>query len=233
MNTSPPIREPGGKHQRQNKQLLFSKQRAFLRPLPSASNCCVQPGASKKPADAYAKNADSGLPWQGTVLFVSDDDYFRATARAYLEHVGLSVRSCADPTRVPDLFFRKPAIDLLLVDIHAIGTAGLPLAAELAAFTADLPVIIISAPNGGNSASAAMPNRSWKILSKPVLLPELLEAIHAALGRKSPLKRWNRWSSPIEDDEAAARQNRRTAVSGQEQRAAGRPPRLLLMQGTT
>jgi DNA-binding NtrC family response regulator len=229
MSMSPSIREPGGKNRRQDKQLLFPKQRAFLRPASPASNCGAQPRTGTQPADAPAKNADAGLPWQGTVLFVSDDDYFRATARAYLEHVGLSVRSCADPTRVPDLLVRKPAIDLLLVDVHAIGTAGRPLAAELAAFAADLPAIIISAPNGDNGALAAIPNRSWKILSKPVLLPELLEAIHAALGRKNPLERCNSRSSLTEDDGAAAGQSRRAAVSRQ---AAGRSSRLLLMQGT-
>jgi CheY-like chemotaxis protein len=223
MSSAPSIREPAGRNRRQDRHLLFPKQRAFLRPVSSASNSGARPHSDREPADASAENAAAGLPWQGTVLFVSDDDYFRATARAYLEHVGLSVRSCADPTRVPDLLFRKPAIDLLLADVHSIGTAGVPLAAGLAAFASDLPVIIISAPNGDNGYLTAISNRNWKILSKPLLLPELLEAIHTALRRKGSPERCNRGSSLAEDNEASA---------GQNLRGAGQPSQLLFMQGT-
>lgn len=117
----------------------------------------------------------------GTVLFVSDDDYFRSTMRAYLEHLDFVVRSCADAARVPELFFRGPRVDLLLMDVHAMGATGLRLAAELTGFEPQLPVIVIAAPDLEKNALASIARRGWKFLSKPVLLPELLGLIYNAL----------------------------------------------------
>lgn len=128
-----------------------------------------------------------------TVLFVSDDDYFRSTMLAYLEHVGYQVRSCADAARVPELFFHgsgNPSgsgasfcfdVDLLLIDVDALGAPGLRMAAELTSFDPDLPVIAIAAPHALQMNGLAGSVRGWKYVSKPVLLPELLELIRAAL----------------------------------------------------
>jgi CheY-like chemotaxis protein len=216
MDSTSSVREPAGKCRWQNKKQLLPEQHASLRAVASASHCRMEPSSRKEAADASAENAYAGVQSQRTVLFVSDDDYFRTTARAYLEHVGLSVRSCADAARVPELFFRKPAIDLLLVDVHAIGTTGLLLTAELTAFSNDLPVIIISPPNGEDRTLAAISGQGWKLLSKPVLLPELLEAIHAALGRKSSPETWNTRNSPVADDDVSAGQSRCATVSTEE-----------------
>lgn len=120
-----------------------------------------------------------------TVLFVSDDDYFRSTMRAYLEHVGFKVRSSADAARIPELFFRQPgagaAVDLLLIDVHALGSTGLRLAAELTCFVPDLPVVIITSPGMDEGELSGIVRQGWKFLNKPVLLPQLLGVILSAL----------------------------------------------------
>lgn len=241
MGSSSSVREPADKKpQQKNNQQHRSEPPASLRPALSASNG----GASKCGRQPSSSNNGVGVSTQphstpqhstqplGTVLFVSDDDYFRTTARAYLEHVGLSVRSCADAARVPELFFCKPAIDLLLVDVHAIGSTGLLLAAELTAFSDDLPVIIISTPNGECATSAVISSQGWKFLNKPVLLPELLETIHAALGRTGSPEARNLRKSPLATDDASAGHNPRAAVSADQRRTARRPSRQLVMQGT-
>jgi DNA-binding response OmpR family regulator len=234
MDSSSSVREPAGKkRQQKSKQQHPSEPPAFLRPSLSASNGGMTPRSSKDAANVSTEDAGAGTPLLGTVLFVSDDDYFRTTVRAYLEHVGLAVRSCADAARVPELFFSKPAIDLLLVDVHAIGSTGLLLAAELTAFADDLPVIIISNPNGESTTSAVIPSQGWKFLSKPVLLPELLETIHAALGTTSSPEAWNTRKAPLAVDDASVGHSRRAAVSTDQRRSARRPSRLLVMQGTT
>lgn len=233
MDSSSSIREPAGKIRRQHKQQPLPERYAPLHTAFSTSKS----GPEKSGVQSCSSNAtldasdctNTGSLSPGTVLFVSDDDYFRTTARAYLEHVGLTVRSCADAARVPELFFSKPAIDLLLVDVHAIGTNGLLLATELTAFTNDLPVIIIAAPNEENSTLAAISSQGWKFLSKSVLLPELLEAIHAALGRKSSPETSNAQSSAVADDDVTARQSQCASVSKEERRTS----RQLVMQGTT
>jgi DNA-binding response OmpR family regulator len=242
MGPASSLREPAGKNRQQDRNQLLSKHHISLRSTSTASNCKLnnsgiedgseQPCSGKQPADTSTENPSSNSSL-GTVLFVSDDDYFRTTARAYLEHVGLAVRSCADAARVPELFFSKPAIDLLLVDVHAIGMTGLLLTAELTAFANDLPVIIISAPNGESNTSAAVASQGWKLLNKPVLLPELLEAIHAALERKSSPETWNKWNCTVANNNTVDVQSRRPAVSTQGRRTARQPSRLLVMQGTT
>lgn len=234
MDPSSPVREPADKKRRQkNNQQHRSEPTASLRPVLSAASGGMRPRSGKDAANDSTGDADASAPPLGTVLFVSDDDYFRTTARAYLEHVGLSVRSCADAARVPDLFFCKPAIDLLLVDVHAIGSTGLLLAAELTAFSDDLPVIVISTPNGECAASAVISSQGWKFLNKPVLLPELLETIHAALGRTGPPEARNIRKPSLAVDDASSGHSPRAADSSDPRRTARRPSRQLVMQGTT
>jgi DNA-binding NtrC family response regulator len=128
---------------------------------------------------------EAGAKAGATVLFVSDDDYLGSTMRVYLEHVGFLVRSCPDAARIPELFFRAqeagPAVDLLLIDVHALGAAGLRLAAELACFELGLPVVIIGPPGMEERDLAGITRRGWKFLNKPVLLSRLLGIIRSAL----------------------------------------------------
>lgn len=122
-----------------------------------------------------------------TVLFVSNDDYFRSMMRAYLEHVGYSVLSCAEPGQALPKFFRVAEIGLVLIDMHALGAAAaLLLAGRLTESRAGLPVILIAGPGASDDTLSQIEQRGWRFLVKPLLLPELLEMIHRALGSRRP-----------------------------------------------
>ncbi len=122
-----------------------------------------------------------------TVLFVSNDDYFRSMMRAYLEHVGYGVLSCAEPGQALPRFFRVANISLALIDMHALGVpAGLLLASQLTESRPDLPVILIVGPNPDHDTLLRIEHRGWKSVSKPLLLPELLVIIHRALEPRQP-----------------------------------------------
>lgn len=141
------------------------------------------PASKQSAAAAHGQGSIEAPP--ATVLFVSDDNYFRSTMRACLEHMGLTVRSSADAARIPELFFQQPgagtAVDLLLIDVHALGQTGFLLAAELTSFAPDLPVVIITSPGMEEGQLAGIARQGWKLLNKPVLLPQLLGVIRRAL----------------------------------------------------
>ncbi len=113
--------------------------------------------------------------------------------RAYLEHVGYNVLSCAEPGQAFPKFFRVASISLVLIDMHALGApAATLLANQLTESRADLPVILIAGPTAEQDILLQVEQRGWKCLNKPLLLPELLEVIHRALGPRPP-------SPPVQD----------------------------------
>ncbi len=180
------------------------------------------------------------------MLFVSDDDSFRSAMRAYLEDGGFQVRSCADAARVPELFFcgggQGSSIDLLLIDVHALGATGLRLAAALTSFEPDLPVIVISAPGARKNAQnalTALAGRGWKFLDKTVLPPRLLEMVHNALdGAEGPRRlmrgpKQNMRASPATDRSSRSGSGRSVGAVARGSPRSGNPPlRLLKTQGT-
>ena len=113
-----------------------------------------------------------------TVLLVSEDDYFRTTMRAYLEHVGCRVRCCSHIAWLPNLFFQKAGADLLLLDLDLL---GMRVAREMTAFAPGLPVIAIAQPSTAMRDFADANQLGWGLLRKPVVLPELLGMIRKML----------------------------------------------------
>jgi CheY-like chemotaxis protein len=179
----------------------------------------------RQSARAQSRSAPSGLPQDGleiggdsayeTVLFVSNDDYFRSMMRAYLEHVGYNVLSCAEPGQALPRLFRGAGFHLALIDMHALGAAAAMLmAGELTESRADLPVILIAGPNAEQEILLQVEQRGWKCLNKPLLLPELLEIIHRALGPRqtgAPVQEIPR-PSPSSKGSPRADSRRRTAA---------------------
>ncbi len=107
--------------------------------------------------------------------------------RAYLEHVGYNVLSCAESGQALPKFFRGAGINLVLIDMHALGAAAaVLLAGQLTGSRAGLPVILIAGPNAEHDTLLQVEQRGWKCLTKPLLLPELLEIIHRALAPPQP-----------------------------------------------
>ena len=174
-------RKRGANHRKQGKAARSAHEptRTHPRSVPSAL-----------PQDELETGSDSASE---TVLFVSNDDYFRSMMRAYLEHVGYNVLSCAEPGQALPNFFRGSVIQLALVDMHALGpAAAILLANQLTASRADLPIILIAGPNAEKEMRLQVEQKGWKCLNKPLLLPELLEIIHRALGPRQP-------ATPVEE----------------------------------
>jgi len=150
-----------------------------------------------RPAHSQARVVQIGVPPGGletggdsaleTVLFVSSDGYFRSMMRAYLEHVGYNVLSCAEPGQALPRFFRVAEIGLVLIDMDALGAAAASLLADqLTESRADLPVILIVGPGASDDTLSQIEQRGWRFQIKPLLLPELLEMIHCALRPRRP-----------------------------------------------
>jgi FixJ family two-component response regulator len=188
MESSLSIRVPVFKVSKQAK----SKRALGSAVLPTGSSApsSGRPQSSRNALVSQAEG-EAGAEAASTVLFVSDDDYLRSTMCVYLEQMGFLVRSCADAARIPDLFFRTQktgsAVDLLLIDVHAMGVAGLRLAAELTRFEPELPVVIIAPPGTEECDLAGFTRRGWKFLNKPVLLSRLLGVIRSALEPRRPV----------------------------------------------
>lgn len=200
----------------------------------SVASCEAASGLGQQSTQS-APTPISGVPH--TVLFLSDDDYFRSMMRAYLEHMGFRVLSCAKSRFTSEIFLRGPRVNLLLIDMHALGTSAVLLASEITDADPSLPVIFICEPNCAQDTLDAIARRGWEFLTKPLLLPELLGLIRKALdqqpssGLPVPISR----PSPPAKGSPRAEPNRREAapfsfpVSGGLKALSG----LLKVQGTT
>jgi CheY-like chemotaxis protein len=183
METSSSLRVNTGEAGRQSNKIRRNQGKAARSPRQSA-RAQSRSDPSGLPQDGLEIGGDSAFE---TVLFVSNDDYFRSMMRAYLEHVGYNVLSCAEPGQALPRLFQGAGISLALVDMDALGpAAAMLLAGQLTESRADLPVILITGPNAEPEILLQVEQKSWKCLNKPLLLPELLEIIHRALGPRQP-----------------------------------------------
>jgi DNA-binding response OmpR family regulator len=211
METSPSLRVNSGQVGRQHSK-NFRNQGKASRLLHPPARSQSRPATSVQPQGGMEIGGDSAFE---TVLFVSSDDYFRSMMRAYLEHVGYNVLSCAEPGQALPRFFRGAGIHLALIDMHALGpAAAILLASQLTESRADLPVILIAGPDAEKEILLQIEQKGWKCLTKPLLLPELLEIIHRALGPRQPAPPVQEISRPSPSAKGSPRADsrRRTAA---------------------
>ncbi|QEE27624.1 response regulator [Terriglobus albidus] len=116
-----------------------------------------------------------------TILLVDDDSDIRSLYKAFLRHAGYAVLSCHNAHRAAEVFASRPNVDLLLTDIHMPEGSGVELAQTLTAAKPEMPVILISGEDLGQSRAAEILSRSWRFVQKPVSLPYLLDLIHTLL----------------------------------------------------
>src|SRR4051794_37445445 len=119
-----------------------------------------------------------------TILLVSSDDSLRPMIRAYLEHLGFAVISCTKAENASAIVSRAQAIQLLLIDLDSSGSEGLQLARELTGDRADLAAVIMAGPQLADGELRMMESSTWKMLRKPIRLPELLAVIQAFFARR-------------------------------------------------
>jgi CheY-like chemotaxis protein len=124
-----------------------------------------------------------------TILLVSSDHTMRTMLRSYLGSMGYLVFGCADAPHAAQVFHNGSVIDLLLLDLHMLGSSALELAAELTAENSNLPVAFITGPGTGQTVLSAIQRRGWNFLCKPVLLAHMFALIQQALGRQEAPRR--------------------------------------------
>lgn len=117
------------------------------------------------------------------ILLVSNDDYFRPMVRAYLEHVGFAVISCADARRAPEIASSTPNLSLLLLDLSSSGQEELQVALELEEIRAGMPAVIMSGCGLTDDEIEMVGHHPWRLLRKPLQLPELLAVIRQVFDR--------------------------------------------------
>src|SRR6201991_2375053 len=123
------------------------------------------------------------------VVFVIDDDpSMRAALRDLISSVGLHVRPFASPQEF--LASKRPdAPGCLVLDVRLPGMSGLTFQKELARMGVDLPAIFITRHGDIRMSVRAMKSGAVDFLTKPFQEQDLLDAIHAAIGRDQERRR--------------------------------------------
>ena len=117
------------------------------------------------------------------VLIVDDNEVFRRPLQRTLEAAGcevVAVPSGEDALAVLD----RSAVDLLLTDHRLPGMDGVQLITRIKAIHPTLAIIVMTAYGTIESAVEARRHGADDYLVKPFEMPELLLALHRALGQQ-------------------------------------------------
>jgi len=115
------------------------------------------------------------------IQLVSADDNLRRLLRSFLEHAGFDVVCCADVDQGAAACSNEREPDLLIVDLHSLGGPALELALSLAAHHRRLPVVALHGADSGPELRRAAKQHRWRLVPKPVLVPQLLGVICSML----------------------------------------------------
>jgi len=119
-----------------------------------------------------------------SLLIADDDRDFRATLVDVLRGRGFDTLEACDGEEALDLLDRQP-VHLLLLDMHMPRLSGLETIQRLRQRQRDLevavPWILISAALDEATVAQARAAAASSILPKPLRLPQLTGAVHAAL----------------------------------------------------
>jgi FixJ family two-component response regulator len=130
-----------------------------------------------------------GMVEERAVVFVIDDDpSMRLALEDLVSTVGLEVRAFAAPE---EFLQSKPpnAPGCLVLDVRLPGMSGLTFHKELAKEGLALPVIFITGHGDIPMSVRAMKAGAVEFLTKPFHDQDLLDAIHAAIGRDRTRRR--------------------------------------------
>lgn len=113
------------------------------------------------------------------ILLVSDDEGQRSLLRAYLQHVGFKVFSCADLDSAVRMVAAGHAVQLLLVDSHLLESATHPWNESLAQCCPNLLIFAISGKRTKDGTLLEVKHRVCGQDSQSFQLPDLLGRIQA------------------------------------------------------
>lgn len=122
---------------------------------------------------------------RGTILVVDDEPVIRRVARGVLEgegHEVLEVASVADARALIESA-DAPSIDAVLLDVMMPGESGVTLLTELRARNANVPVVMATASGDVRHVIAALRNRAFDYLLKPIDAAELRLVMRNAVAR--------------------------------------------------
>ncbi len=120
--------------------------------------------------------------WGRTILVVEDDAALRRSVRRTLELHGYRVYSAIDAHEArKQVDFVGPP-DLVLMDMVLPGMEGMEAGNLLLARHPELPIIYMSGYTSQESLRMGSLQEGQRFLRKPFDIPELLEAVEAALG---------------------------------------------------
>jgi FixJ family two-component response regulator len=124
----------------------------------------------------------------GCVFVIDNDPATRAALEDLVGSVNLTMRLFASPQEF--LSSKRPdAPGCLVLDVRLPGMSGLAFQKELARIGVDLPVIFITGHGDIRMSVRAMKAGAVDFLIKPFRDEELLDAIHAAIGRHAQRRR--------------------------------------------
>ena len=124
----------------------------------------------------------------GVVFVIDNDPSVRAALEDLIGSVDLAVRLFASPQEF--LASKRPeAPGCLVLDVRLPGMSGLTFQKELAGMGVALPVIFITGHGDVRMGVRAMKAGAVDFLIKPFRDEELLDAIHAAIGRDRERRR--------------------------------------------
>lgn len=136
-------------------------------------------------APAAAPNVDPKLVHGLRVLVVDDHPVNRTLAEAMLRDLGCDVVIAANGeeavAKVP-----ASAPDLVLMDCHMPGMSGIDAARAIRKAGYRQPIVAVSADVSAENRAQVQASGMQRVLGKPYLSRDLVQAMAAALGRTSP-----------------------------------------------
>jgi len=115
------------------------------------------------------------------IQIVTADGNLRRLLRSFLEHAGFDVVCCADVDQGAAACSNERETDLLLVDLDSLGGPALRLALSLTEHRQGLPVVALHGADSGSELRRAAKEHRWRLVLKPVLVPQLLGVICSVL----------------------------------------------------
>jgi CheY-like chemotaxis protein len=116
------------------------------------------------------------------ILVVDDDPDICCNLSDILTDLGYSVDVARDGPSALELVRARP-YDVALLDLKMPGMDGVALYRKIKQHRADTVALVVTAYAGPGTAVEALSAGAWKVVSKPVDFPRLLELVDEALGQ--------------------------------------------------
>ncbi|MFH1152237.1 MAG: response regulator [Pseudomonadota bacterium] len=129
-----------------------------------------------------ASQSSAMIKGQGKILFIDDDQMLVDLGKSMLERLGYNAVAMNSATRALELVRANPLeFDLVITDMTMPDMQGTQLADKVKAVRPNLPVILVTGLSSIATADKASASGIDTLLSKPLSMNALAEAVHAIL----------------------------------------------------